>query len=146
MNELSHIKGFLETQGLAVLSTISGTQPYCNLVAFAAVDDLSYLIFATKRNTRKYDNLRHNSKVSLLMDNRRNRVTDFDETTALTVMGEARELSDNRDDIELYLNKHPSLKNFASEPDCVLFKVVIESLVVASSIRQASTIRRETLD
>ena len=37
---LSLIRNLLQSQKLAVLSTQNHGQPYCNLIAFAATDDL----------------------------------------------------------------------------------------------------------
>jgi heme iron utilization protein len=58
----------LDTQRFAVLCSVSDTQPYSNLVAFAASDDLKYLVFITDRNTRKFKNIVENQWVSLLVD------------------------------------------------------------------------------
>ncbi len=62
------IRELLVSQRLAVLSTQDHGQPYINLIAFAATDDLKYLYFATNRATRKYANLMADSRASLLID------------------------------------------------------------------------------
>ena len=86
------IRELLESQRLAVLSTQGKKQPYSNLVAFAVTPDLQYLIFATTRATRKYDNLSKHPLVSLLIDNRTNETADFAEAAAVTVLGRASEI------------------------------------------------------
>ena len=50
---LDLIRNLLESQRLAVLSTQNHGQPYCNLIAIAATEDLKYLLFATTRATRE---------------------------------------------------------------------------------------------
>ena len=50
---LAIIRNLLESQKLAVLSTQNHGQPYCNLIAMAATDDLKHLLFATTRATRQ---------------------------------------------------------------------------------------------
>lgn len=89
---LAVIRNQLESQNLAVLSTQNHGQPYSNLIAMAASDDLKYLLFATTRATRKYANLMADSRVALLVDNRTNEARDFAEATALTALGKAWEL------------------------------------------------------
>ena len=77
LETLTIIRNLLESQRLAVLSTQNHGQPYCNLIAIAAADDLKYLLFATTRATRKYANLMADSRVAVLVDNRRNDPADF---------------------------------------------------------------------
>ena len=79
---LAVIRNLLESQQLAVLSTQNHGQPYCNLIAIAATDDLKYLLFATTRATRKYANLMADSRVAVLVDNRQNNPADFAEAAA----------------------------------------------------------------
>ena len=86
---LAVIRNLLESQKLAVLSTQNHGQPYCNLIAIAATDDLKYLLFATTRATRKYANLMADSRVAVLVDNRQNNLTDFAAAAALTALGKA---------------------------------------------------------
>ena len=74
---LAVIRNLLEAQKLAVLSTQDHGQPYSNLIALAATDDLRYLLFATTRATRKYANLMADSRVAVLVDNRQNDAGGF---------------------------------------------------------------------
>jgi len=71
-------------QKLAVLGTHQAGQPYGSLVAFAATPDLKSLLFATTRATRKFANLQADSRVSMVFDNRSNRVADFRKAVAAT--------------------------------------------------------------
>lgn len=81
------IRELLESQKLAVLATHGQGQPYTSLVAFASSTDLREIYFATSRSTRKYDNVTANPKVSLLVDNRSNDVSDFHLAMAATALG-----------------------------------------------------------
>lgn len=128
------------TQPLAVLSTDSDSRPYTSLVAFASSSDLRRLFFATNRDTRKYANLRSNSRVALLVDNRTNRVEDFSSAVAVTVLGDSRELAGaERDDAEgLYLGKHPHLREFVSSPNCALVEVAVNSLYLVSRFQNVT--------
>jgi nitroimidazol reductase NimA-like FMN-containing flavoprotein (pyridoxamine 5'-phosphate oxidase superfamily) len=115
----------LESQKLAVIATMQEKQPFTNLVAFAATADLKYLLFATRRATRKYSNLNRNPNVALTIDNRQNETSDFSDATAVMAIGSAEEVMDAEREqfLERYLAKNPELKAFVSSPSCALFKV-----------------------
>jgi hypothetical protein len=94
---------------------------------------LKDLIFATSRKTRKYDNLRNNKKVALLVDSRKNETSDFDNASALTAIGLAQETAgDEREPLSrLYLAKHPSLREFLNMSDSALIKVTVSDYILA---------------
>ena len=92
--EFEHrLRDLFSDQPLAVLATDAGGRPYTSLVAFAAASDLTRLLFATTRATRKFANILENPRVSLLIDNRANEVSDFRNAVAVTVLGTAAEVS-----------------------------------------------------
>ena len=132
MKEKQQIKQILNelfiAQKLAVLGTHQGGQPYGSLVAFAATSDLKNLVFATTRATRKFANLRSDPRVSMVLDNRSNRVADFRKAVAATALGRAREVRGKvRESLaEMYLAKHPHLKEFVGSPTCALVKMRVE--------------------
>lgn len=128
------LKELFASQKLAVLATYGDGQPYINLVAFAATDDLRHLLFTTNRNTRKYRNLKENPQVAVLIDNRANNLSDFHRATAVTAIGKAREsIGGARKRLgETYLAKHPQLEEFAGSPENALFAVKIEDYVIAT--------------
>ena len=75
-----------------MLATMSDTsEPYVSMVAFAAVEGLGRLLFFTSRSTRKFHNMLSCSWVSMLIDNRTNQASDFDNALAATVIGRATE-------------------------------------------------------
>ena len=120
------------SQPLAVLSTTGNGQPYCSLIAFAASDNLQDLIFATPRATRKFSNIKNNSRVSLLIDNRGNTVSDFHHAMAVTSTGTVSEISEDEktDSLTIYLRKHPHLEEFVMSPTCALMRVKVENYYV----------------
>ena len=132
MKEKQQIKQILNelftSQKLAVLGTHQGGQPYGSLVAFAATSDLKNLVFATTRATRKFANLRSDPRVSMVLDNRSNRVADFRKAVAATALGRAREVrGKERENLaEMYLAKHLHLKEFVGSPTCALVKMRVE--------------------
>lgn len=129
------VQGLLGSQRFASLSTEADTGPYASLIAFWADDDLSRIVFATMRATRKFNYLASNPRVALLFDNRSNRDTDVSEAMAVTATGSARELSDERDRAAAagaYLSKHPHLASFVNSPGCALVQVDVDVYYVVT--------------
>lgn len=131
------IKKLMQFQNLAVLGTSNCNNPHCSIVNFSATDDLRSIVFATNRYTRKYTNLINNRRVSLLIDNRPNQESDFFRTVAITVFGNARELTlDEKAPFLLHhLIKHPSLVEFTDSPNCALILVEVEKYFVVQQFQ-----------
>jgi uncharacterized pyridoxamine 5'-phosphate oxidase family protein len=133
-SEEQKIKELLRSQKFAVLATHDNGQPYCNLVAFAETGDCKSIIFATNRNTSKYRNLTKDHRVSVLVDNRTNQVSDLGDAVALDLMGIATEIS--QDTIgyyrDLFMAKHPALTDFVNAAENSLFRVNIHDYIIAS--------------
>ena len=123
------IRELFDSQKLGVLGTQNKGQPYANLIAFAASDDLKSLYFVTARATRKYANIEADARVTLLIDNRSNEDADFSQAAAVTATGTAEEVVDSgRDEVlTIYLAKHPMLKDFVESPSCALLQIRIET-------------------
>jgi nitroimidazol reductase NimA-like FMN-containing flavoprotein (pyridoxamine 5'-phosphate oxidase superfamily) len=128
------LKDLFSSQRLAVLATQNRRQPYGNLVAFMATDDLKYLLFATTRATRKYANIARNPRIAMVMDNRSNQEADFHQAAAVTATGVVKEIEGPEKERlqKLYLSKHPYLKEFVSSPTCALLKMDVETYYVVS--------------
>jgi nitroimidazol reductase NimA-like FMN-containing flavoprotein (pyridoxamine 5'-phosphate oxidase superfamily) len=127
-------------QLLAVLGTQSQTGLYGSLVAFCATDDLKYLLFATMRSTRKYDNLKRTPQVAMVIDNRSNKEDDFQEAVAVTAIGEVKEVEGPEKEYlkALYLVKHPGLADFAQSPNCALLKVEVGTYYIVRQFQQVT--------
>jgi len=136
------VQSLLTGQRLAVLSTQMSGRPYSNLIAFAASEDLKYIFFATNRATRKFGNLTAEPRVSLLVDNRSNQETDFGEASAVTVLGTAAEVigPEREEHLQLYLQKHPYLKEFVTPPTCAFIRVKVEKFVMVTQFQEAREI------
>jgi nitroimidazol reductase NimA-like FMN-containing flavoprotein (pyridoxamine 5'-phosphate oxidase superfamily) len=136
MERTSRLREFLKdlfsSQRLAVLATQNQRQPYGNLVAFMATDDLKYLLFATTRATRKYANISRNPRIAMVVDTRSNQEADFHQAAAVTATGVVKEAvgPQKRRFQKLYLSKHPYLKEFVSSPACALLRMDVETYYV----------------
>jgi nitroimidazol reductase NimA-like FMN-containing flavoprotein (pyridoxamine 5'-phosphate oxidase superfamily) len=126
-------------QRFAVIATQASNEPYTSLVAFSSTEDLSYLIFATLRQTRKFTNIIQNPKISLLIDNRENLSSDVKNAIAITVVGTAHEIKDDTQRfIDILLKKHPYLAEFINNKDCALIGLSVEKFFIARQFQQTT--------
>ena len=143
MERIAGLKEFLKdlfsSQRLAVLATQNRRQPYGNLVAFMATDDLKHLLFATTRATRKYANISRNPRIAMVVDNRSNQEADFHQAAAVTATGVVKEVEgpEKARFQKLYLSRHPYLKEFVSSPTCALLKMEVETYYVVNRFQNA---------
>ncbi len=122
------LKDFDAKEYFAVLATDDGGMPYTSLVSYALTPDLKTLLFATPKGTRKYANILHSGKVTLLIDNRSKRKDRLLKTEAITIIGTARPVRKGKawDRLtELFLGKHPELEKFLYAPTTALIAVEI---------------------
>ncbi|MGA1844325.1 MAG: pyridoxamine 5'-phosphate oxidase family protein [bacterium] len=135
---VTKIQSLFQSQSLGVLATRGREYPYCTLVGVAGMEDLRYVIFATLRNTRKYANIRAYPMISILIDSRSNRVEDFKDAMALTVLGNAHEAEgEERERLSgLYLERHPHLREFLRDPDCALMALEVERYILVTRFQQ----------
>lgn len=143
-NEIAEeIKNLLAGQPLAVLATEGNGQPYTSLMAFAFTEDLWSVVFATSISTRKYSNIKENPKVALLVDNRSNNGEDFQNASALTVLGEVCEvgLAEREYYSGLYVKRHPSLENFLAAESTVFLKMDVHNYLLVSKFENVAEYR-----
>ena len=126
------LKDLFSSQPLAVLATQGNGQPYGNLVAFAATEDLEGLLFVTARGTRKFANITMDPRVAMVMDSRTNQKADFQRAVAVTATGIVEEVENMERDhlLKLYLLKHPHLKKFVKSPNSALLRVKVDTYYV----------------
>jgi nitroimidazol reductase NimA-like FMN-containing flavoprotein (pyridoxamine 5'-phosphate oxidase superfamily) len=123
------IRSLLESQRFAVLAATDREQPHLFLMAFAETDHLKQVVFITERDTKKYNYLKSNRSVALLIDDRENRGSDTQEAVAITALGDAEEVEGSEGDPlrQLYLARHPYLEEFAHSPSCAIMRMRVRS-------------------
>lgn len=112
---IDSMRALCEDQSFAILATQGTDQPYTSLISFASTYDLKHIVFATPIQTRKYNLLKHNQKVSLLIDNRSNQPDSINRISALTAIGSVQILTEKEDIAvwsDLLIDKHRYLNNF----------------------------------
>lgn len=132
-NPRTEVAEILESLPLAVLATSGDDKPHTSLVAFATAGSLGRILFATNKATKKFSNIEGNRHVALLVDNRTNQVADFIDAIAVTAHGTAVELEgDDRESMaDVFLAKHPHLKDFVASPSTALVMVEVSKFDVA---------------
>lgn len=123
------IRKLLESQEFAVLATQGKGITVASLITFASSFDLKNLVFATPRDTGKFNLISSNENISILVDDRSLHQDSINKISALTITGEARILSNENEILEwggLLLKKHPNLTSFldASTIAVILVEVV----------------------
>ena len=132
------IRKLLDQQRLAVLATVGEEKPYTSLIAFDFTSDLSFIYFATPRETRKYANLISQPFVAFLIDSRTNSEKDFYQAAALTVQAMCQEISgEGKNSACLsFIERHPSLKNFVELPTTALIQATVEKYIYVKDFQQ----------
>ena len=132
------VRNLFETQAFGVLATQMDKKPYTTLVAFASTNDLKSLLFVTKFSTAKYMHIQNSPQVAMLIDNRLNHPQDIHNAAVATALGDAAEVSEENKEIftNIYLLKHPHLKNFLSSPSSVLLVLVIHKIILVTKFQQ----------
>lgn len=140
---LNKIRALFDTETLSVLSTQKNGQPYSSLVAFASTPDLKQIIFLTPGTTRKYDNLTVNPKVAMLINNSRNLAEDFYNAISVTATGTAAtvEGDEKKKFLDIYLKRHPHLKDFAAAPTTAMVSMAVDRYIMVSRFQNVVEIK-----
>ena len=140
------VASLITGQGLGVLATTDPDgHPYASLIALAGNPDQTELYFVTPRATRKFANLTHDPRVALLVNNSINQPIDFHKAVAATILGDARLLDDEGRArvLDLYLEKHPDLKQFAVLPACAMFAITVTGVTMVQKFQSVSELKTD---
>jgi heme iron utilization protein len=140
MSKLNAVKTYIEdifkTSRFAVLATEADGQPHASLIAVTPIEGFRKLLFATYRNTRKYNNLVHNGKVAVLVESIDINRAGPNKSFVLTAFGhvEEIELQDKNMVFNAHLERHPELLDFLQSKDCVLVQIKVDTYQVVRGI------------
>jgi nitroimidazol reductase NimA-like FMN-containing flavoprotein (pyridoxamine 5'-phosphate oxidase superfamily) len=138
---IDEMKALLQAKTMCVFATVSGGQPHCSLMAYAAGEGGTEIYLATLRTTRKFRNVAENPAVSLLVDTREE--LPRDRARALTVEGVCRPIASGpeRERARSRLAAvHPHLGALLYDPDCEILSVRITSFLLLKGITEAHKI------
>ena len=139
----NNILQLLNSQKLGVLATQSEMYPHTSLVAYAFTKDLKFIIFATLKNSRKFKNIENHPEVSILIDNRKNRTSDFKNAVALTATGIALRPSklQNIRYRYLYLKSFPDLRGFINDPDSMIIPLKVDKYTYVQQFQEVAELK-----
>ncbi len=140
MSNLITIKAYIENifkiSRFAVLATEGEGQPHASLIAVTPMEGFRKLIFATYRNTRKYQNLTHNGKVAVLVESIDINKSGLKESSVLTAFGQVEdiEIAEKNLVFEAHQERHPALLSFMQSEDCSLVRIKVDTYQVVRGI------------
>ena len=131
-----YIEGILQTCRLAVLATEAHGQPHASLIAITPLQGFRQIIFATYRNTRKFENILHNGRVAVLIQGEDLESSNQQKGFALTAFGHAQELeiSALEEAVHAHLIRHPDLESLMHSGGFVIIRIKVETYQVVRGI------------
>ncbi len=131
-----YIEGILQTSRLAVLATEAHGQPHASLIAITPEQGFRQIIFATYRNTRKFENILHNGRVAVLIQGEDLDSSNLQKGFALTAFGHAQELglSEVEGAVHAHLERHPDLESLLHSGNFALIRIKVEAYQVVRGI------------
>ncbi len=136
---LEEMKALAREKNSCVLATITGSKPYCSLMAYVTNRACTEIYMVTHRQTQKYQNLIANPAVSLLIDTRD--TSPRPETRAMTVEGVFEKIKNPAKEEKVHrklLSAHPHLDEFMGHPEAEVFQIKIISFLLLNGLTQAS--------
>ena len=134
-------RALIRGQDTCVLATALENRPHCSLMAYAFNASCTEIYMMTLKDSRKYQNMRKNPAVSLLIDNRQETPkSGYTETLALTLSGRFQpiiEESESKQMREELSRRHPGLKDFFEDPGGMPVKIIIESILFLEGTTKA---------
>lgn len=133
----------LRNSDLCVLCTCRDDVPDASLMLYICDDPGTKMYMLTLKETRKYENIAANPRVSLLIDTRDLQPDGKTRTRALTVDGEAGIMGDNDAKAKIIARmaqKHDRLANFAANKDVCVIEVLIKSILFLENADKGRTV------
>jgi hypothetical protein len=127
----------IRSHNFGVLGTYGGEYPHLSLVTIDYSTDDRRLVFPTLRETQKFANLLHESRASVLLDNRSFAAIDPESLYTLTILGTACEVDPaERPALEQhFLKRHPNLTGFLRLPQTALIQVTLMKVVLVEGLQ-----------
>jgi nitroimidazol reductase NimA-like FMN-containing flavoprotein (pyridoxamine 5'-phosphate oxidase superfamily) len=135
------IREMCEGESFAVLATQGSGQPYTSLIGYATSEDLTHLVFATPKQTRKYALLEKNNQIALLVDNRSSQPDSINDLCALTIIGKGKILSTEEEKNHwgnLLTNKLPYFRDFLASLDTAIIVVEVNQYLYVRKFQEVS--------
>ncbi|KAF5068305.1 Pyridoxamine 5'-phosphate oxidase [anaerobic digester metagenome] len=128
---LAKLESLLRNNSLCVLCTEATGNPYCSLMTYLSSDDLTSLYLVATRESRKFQNLLANPRVSVLVDSRQHQGQGAN-IVSVTLAGLFQPLTEAEvPPIKTtFAEKHPELAEILSHPDSLVFAIKLQSYLL----------------
>ena len=136
---LEKMKALAREKNICVLATITGSKPYCSLMAYVTNKACTEIYMVTHRQTQKYQNLIANPAVSLLIDTRD--ASPRSAARAMTIEGVYQKITDPTKEEAVrqkLLSTHPHLNEFMGHPEAEVLQIKIRSFLLLNGLSRAS--------
>lgn len=150
MNTELQVKGviqkIMQTQDVCILATIAELKPHTSFMAYICDEEYRNIYMVTHKNTKKYENLKKNPLVSVLIDTRSDTVVSREQIMALTISGRFFVLKNDTLLQSLkreFVTRHPHLEIFASNEGARFFGIKIKSIQFMKDATDAYYLRFE---
>lgn len=130
---LEQIERILKANSLCVLCTVGGGHPYCSLMTYILSDDLRTLYMITTQESRKYENLRSNPHISVLVDTRQSLVSSGEKPiSSVTFEGVYDPIEPGTMELirTRMAREHGELAEILQSPGCVLLGIRLKSFLL----------------
>jgi general stress protein 26 len=132
----TYIEDIFKISRFGVLATEGDRQPHASLIAITPMDGYRKLVFATYRNTQKFNNITHNGKVAVLIESIDINRSGLKESFVLTAIGDTEhiDISEKNTFFDAHLKRHPGLLSFMQSEDCSLIRIKVNKYQVVRGI------------
>jgi nitroimidazol reductase NimA-like FMN-containing flavoprotein (pyridoxamine 5'-phosphate oxidase superfamily) len=135
---LEKMKNFVRKKNICVLATVSDHKPYCSLMAYITDATCEEIYMVTHKSSTKFNNLRKNPSVSLLIDSRETQPRS--KAQALTIDGAFIPLLDEKKKQKMrgrMLESFPHMKDFIRHPESELIRIKINSFLLLEGLTES---------
>ena len=136
--QLADMLAMIQAGGSCVLASSHEDQPHCSLMAYVPAQEGRVIHMATSAQSRKFDNIQANPRVSLLIQS--GEAQDGGPSRALTVEGVCQPLEPGpaQEEIKAHLGEqHPFLQGILADPGCRVLEVRVTSLLLLNGPQEA---------
>ncbi|MDI6797621.1 MAG: pyridoxamine 5'-phosphate oxidase family protein [Desulfatibacillaceae bacterium] len=125
----------IASQNSCVLATTGLEGPYTSLMAYAPIDGGRRLVLVMEKGSKKYRNLKHDSRVSILVDTRASGA-EREKIVALTLAGRAVLDADQTTLGQIFEKNHPGFP-LLGRPSSVFVPITISSILMLNGPEKA---------
>lgn len=146
MNKLDthdQIQDILHKLRFGIFTSVKNNIPHPTLVAFINMENLSTIVFATTRKSRKFRNLIDNPVVAFFWNTQTNKPDDVNSSVTITAVGVANplELAEEITRVKKrYLAKHPYMEDFLNDAETAVVAVKISKYELLSDFESISVL------